>query len=113
MDESDVVDEKNIDEEIDTTHVYSRLRQYSNNDIAYSILGYFGGLVVGGLPAGEAVLFGMITGNFFVIDNADDMRSTNYELSLWFLLLAALSFIGNLAMGFGFGVTGSRLTRYV
>jgi len=116
VDESDVADEQNINEEIsvpvpDTTHVNSRLRQYSNNDIAYSILGYFGGLVVGGLPAGEAVLFGMITGNFFVIENADEMRSTNYELSLWFLLLAALSFIGNLAMGVGFGVTGSRLTR--
>ena len=39
------------------------------------------------------------------------MRSTNYELSLWFLLLAFLSLVGNVFMGLGFGVSGSRLTR--
>jgi ABC-type multidrug transport system fused ATPase/permease subunit len=42
---------------------------------------------------------------------ADEMRATNYVLSLWFLLLAAASVVGNLAMGVGFGVTGCRLTR--
>ena len=41
---------------------------------------------------------------------ADEMRATNYVLSLWFLLLAAASVVGNLAMGVGFGVTGCRLT---
>lgn len=39
------------------------------------------------------------------------MRYVNYRLSLWFLLLAAVSFIGNMAMGIGFGVSGCRLTR--
>lgn len=40
-----------------------------------------------------------------------EMRNVNYHLSLWFLLLAAISFIGNIAMGVGFGVGGCRLTR--
>lgn len=113
MAESDQPEEKNEDTEddIDTSEVSSRLWQYSKADIGYSILGYSGGIIVGGLPAGEAILFGLITGNFFVISDADQMRSTNYELSLWFLLLAFLSFVGNVSMGIGFGVGGCRLTR--
>lgn len=39
------------------------------------------------------------------------MRYVNYHFSLWFLLLAAISFIGNIMMGVGFGVGGCRLTR--
>ena len=42
---------------------------------------------------------------------ADEMRAVNTRLSLWFLLLAAISFMGNMAMGSGFGVSGCRLTR--
>lgn len=91
--------------------VGSRLRQYSNADILYSIAGYAGSIICGGLPCGEAILFGLITGNFFTIDNAEEMRSVNYQLSLWFFLLAGLSFIGNVCMGVGFGVSGCRLTR--
>lgn len=94
-----------------TKGVFSRLRQYSRLDTGYALLGNIGGIIVGGLPAGEAVLFGLITGNFFIISDADEMRSTNYELSLWFLLLAFLSLVGNVFMGLGFGVSGSRLTR--
>lgn len=104
-------EEETEDVVIDTTGVRSRLREYSKSDTMYLILGYFGGIIVGGLPAGEAVLFGLITGNFFILTDAEEMRSTNYQLSLWFLLLAALSFIGNVCMGVGFGVSGSRLTR--
>mmetsp|Transcript_13772 Transcript_13772/g.29973 ORF Transcript_13772/g.29973 Transcript_13772/m.29973 type:complete len:1335 (+) Transcript_13772:61-4065(+) len=114
--ESDDVGESAVDEETellvpDTTGVNSRLRQFSKADILYSILGNGGSIVVGALPAAEAILFGSITGNFFIITDADLMRSTNTELSLWFLLLAALSFIGNICMGLGLGVSGSRLTR--
>lgn len=43
--------------------------------------------------------------------SAAEMRYINYRLSLWFLLLAAISFVGNIAMGVGFGVSGCRLTR--
>lgn len=93
----------------DTTGVRSRLHQYM--DIGYAIIGYAGAMIVGALPAGEGILFGMITGNFFVEDDAEEMRSKGYELSLWFLLLSALSFIGNCCMGVGCGVSGSRLTR--
>ena len=39
------------------------------------------------------------------------MRNINYHLSLWFLLLALISVVGNMAMGVGFGVSGCRLTR--
>ena len=42
---------------------------------------------------------------------ADEMRTVNTYLSMWFLLLAAISFMGNMAMGTGFGVSGCRLTR--
>ncbi len=95
----------------DTTGVRSRLLQYAYKDVGYSIIGYAGAIIVGALPAGEGILFGMITGNFFVVDNAEEMRDKGYELSLWFLLLSALSFVGNCCMGVGCGVSGSRLTR--
>jgi len=45
---------------------------------------------------------------FFI---AAEMRMVNYRLSCWFMLLAIVSFIGNIAMGVGFGVSGCRLTR--
>lgn len=95
----------------DITGVSKRLQQYSKADILYAITGYAGSIIVGALPAGEAVLFGMITGNFFTIKDAQEMRDTNYALSMWFFLLAGLSFIGNVCMGIGLGVSGSRLTR--
>ena len=95
----------------DTTGVRSRLLQYAYKDVGYSIIGYAGAIIVGALPAGEGILFGMITGNFFVVDDAEEMRDKGYELSLWFLLLSALSFVGNCCMGVGCGVSGSRLTR--
>lgn len=95
----------------DITGVSKRLQQYSQADILYAITGYAGSIIVGALPAGEAVLFGMITGNFFTIKDAQEMRDTNYALSMWFFLLAGLSFIGNVCMGVGLGVSGSRLTR--
>ena len=91
--------------------ISSRLHEYSKADIGYSIMGFAGGIVVGCLPAAEAILFGVITGNFFIIDDAEVMRDTNFPLCLWFLLLAFCSLVGNIAMGVGFGVTGSRLTR--
>lgn len=95
----------------DMKGVRARLFQYSKGDTMYSVLGYIGGVIVGALPAGEAILFGQITGNFFIISDAEQMRQTNYALSWWFLLLAALSFLGNIFMGIGFGVSGSRLTK--
>ena len=39
------------------------------------------------------------------------MQDKVYKLSLWVLLLSALSFVGNCCMGVGCGVSGSRLTR--
>jgi ATP-binding cassette subfamily B (MDR/TAP) protein 1 len=95
----------------DTTGVRSRLFQYTYKDIGYSIIGYAGAIIVGALPACEGILFGMITGNFFMVEDAEVMRGKGYELSLWFLLLSALSFVGNSCMGVGCGVSGSRLTR--
>lgn len=107
----DTDDKIAFDEEPSIKGVSSRLHEYSKSDIMYSVVGYVGAIVVGALPAGEAVLFGMITGNFFIISDAEEMRSVNYQLSLWFLLLAFLSFCGNILFGIGFGVSGSRLTR--
>lgn len=49
--------------------INSRLRQFTKADFWYTLTGYGGGLIVGALPAGEAILFGSITGNFFVIDD--------------------------------------------
>ena len=111
--EQTVGDEMNSSDtdDVDISGVSSRLRQYSKADILYSIMGYAGSIVVGALPAGEAILFGLITGNFFIISDADEMRQTNYTLSLWFFLLGGLSFIGNVCIGVGLGVSGSRLTR--
>jgi ABC-type multidrug transport system fused ATPase/permease subunit len=51
------------------------------------------------------------TNNNVSFSRGAEMRKVNYHLSLWFLLLAAISFIGNIAMGVGFGVGGCRLTR--
>lgn len=98
------------EEKIDRAEVSRRIKQLSRKDFWYSVVGYAGSLIAGALPAGEAVLFGLITGNFFLLDNGDEMKATNTSLSLWFILLALLSFLGNVMSGIGFGVTGSRLT---
>ena len=94
---------------IDIKGVSSRIREYSKAEIGFTFLGCFGGMIVGVLPACEAILFGLITGNFFLIEDAQEMRDTNYALSLWFLVLAFASLGGNMAMGIGLGVSGSRL----
>ena len=107
----EVEEEETKDMPPDITGVSSRLWQYSKGDILYSVTGYAGSIIVGALPAGEAILFGMITGNFFIITDGEQMRETNTDLSLWFFLLAGLSFIGNICIGIGLGVSGSRLTR--
>jgi len=86
----------------DTSGVLSRLWQYNKAETGYTIMGYLGGGIVGALPACEAILFGFITGNFFTLSDPQEMRSTNFSLSLWFLLLAGASFLGNIAMGVGF-----------
>ena len=59
--EDEIIDAADEEEEPDTKGIYSRLRPYSQSDIWYSIMGYSGAIIVGALPAGEAILFGMIT----------------------------------------------------
>lgn len=65
--------EVNEDEGGEETYNYkdinSRLRKYTGADFWYTLAGYSGGILVGALPAGEAVLFGLITGNFFLIED--------------------------------------------
>ena len=50
----------------DITGVDSRLQKFNKSELAYSIAGYAGGIMVGCLPAAEAILFGFITGNFYM-----------------------------------------------
>jgi hypothetical protein len=98
------IDEEEDDDDgvPDTSGVLSRLWQYNKAETGYTILGYLGGMIVGALPACEAILFGIITGNFYLIEDPQEMRATNFSLSLWFLVLAAASFVANIAMGVGF-----------
>ena len=97
------------EDNLDTAGVSRRIKQLSRVDFRYNLVGYAGSVLLGALPAGEAVLFGLITGNFFLLDEGDEMKSTNTSLSLWFILLALLSFLGNVMSGIGFGVTGGYL----
>lgn len=109
MDEDD--DDDDDDGVPDTSSVLSRLWQYNKAETGYTIMGYSGGIIVGALPACEAILFGIITGNFYLIEDPQEMRATNFSLSLWFLLLAAASFVANIAMGVGF-VSSVRTKRH-
>jgi len=98
---------------IDIAGVATRLKKYNRPEIAYTIVGYAGGIVAGCLPAAEAILFGLITGNFYKYDTGKDLLEVNLPICLWFILLAACSFIGNICLGVGFGVSGSRLQKRV
>jgi len=108
--EAAIVDEQD-DSGPNLSGVLSRLWEYNKAEKWYMLLGYAGGIIAGVLPPSEGILFGSITGNFFLIDDLDEMRDVNFRLSLWFLLLAVASFLANIAMGIGFGVSGFRLTR--
>ena len=111
------MDEDNDDDDDDgvpdTSSVLSRLWQYNKAETGYTIMGYSGGIIVGALPACEAILFGIITGNFYLIEDPQEMRATNFSLSLWFLLLAAASFVANIAMGVGFVSSVTTKRHYV
>ena len=140
--DSGKVEEMNdIDEvpNIDIAGVAARLQKYNKPEIIYTIVGYAGGIVVGCLPAAEAILFGLITGNFYQYDSGQELLDVNLPICLWFILLAVCSFIGNICMGVGksnslfkclydthllkshfilphskgFGVSGSRLQKRV
>eukprot|EP00985_Skeletonema_marinoi_P011151 scaffold5282_cov242-Skeletonema_marinoi.AAC.1 len=100
-------------EDIDIAGVASRLQKYNRPEIVYTIVGYAGGIVVGCLPAAEAILFGFITGNFYKYHTGQELLDVNLPICLWFIFLSACSFIGNICMGIGFGVSGSRLQRRV
>jgi ABC-type multidrug transport system ATPase subunit len=58
----------------DTSSVLSRLWQYNKPETGYTIIGYTGGMIVGALPACEAILFGIITGNYYLIEDPQKMR---------------------------------------
>jgi ATP-binding cassette, subfamily B (MDR/TAP), member 1 len=88
----------------------SRLWQYNRPEVWYMAVGAVGALIVGALPPVEGILFGIITANFFGVEDVELMRSENRTFSLYFLILAGASFFGNLALG-SFAVSGSRLTR--
>ena len=110
IDEDDDDDDDGVP---DTSSVLSRLWQYNKAETGYTIMGYSGGIIVGALPACEAILFGIITGNFYLIEDPQEMRATNFSLSLWFLLLAAASFVANIAMGVGFVSSVTTKRHYV
>ena len=95
-------EEDGTDGSPDISGVLSRLWEYNKADRGYMTIGYIGGIIVGALPACEAILFGYITGNYFIIDDPQELRSTNFSLSLWFILFAGVSFVANIAMGVGF-----------
>jgi hypothetical protein len=85
----------------DITGVDSRLQKFNKSELAYSIAGYAGGIMVGCLPAAEAILFGFITGNFYVQDTGQELLAVNIPICYFFILLAGCSFIGNVLMGVG------------
>jgi hypothetical protein len=103
--------DENEDSAPHTSGILSRLWEYNKAEIWYMIIGYFGATVAGALPPVEGILFGILTGNYFLIDDPDELRNINFRLSLWFLLLSGASLLANICMGIGFGVSGFRLTR--
>ena len=61
--------EEDVEESYNYKEINSRLREFTKVDFWYTLMGYIGGIFVGVLPACEAVLFGSITGNFFIIED--------------------------------------------
>ena len=49
--------------------------------------------------------------NIFYAAGEGQLRPTKFRLASYFLTLAFMSLCGNIAMGIGFSVCGSRLTR--
>lgn len=66
--------------------------------------------MVGALPPCEGILTARIVDTFYTKD-PDQMLDTNRIYILNFLTLGAGALIGNLMFGYGFSVSGSRLTR--
>lgn len=85
----------------DITGVDSRLQKFNKSELAYSIAGCAGGIMVGCLPAAEAILFGFITGNFYIQETGQELLAVNIPICYFFILLAGCSFIGNVLMGVG------------
>ena len=100
-DSENVQEMEDIDEDVDIGGVAARLQKYNRPEITYTIVGYAGGIIVGCLPAAEAILFGFITGNFYMFDTGQELLEVNLPICLWFILLAVCSFIGNICMGIG------------
>lgn len=88
----------------------SRLWKHNKPEGPYMALGVAGACVAGALAPCEGILFARLTANYFQLDS-DGIREENFSLSLWFLALAALALLSNLALGIGFSVAGYRLTR--
>lgn len=88
----------------------SRLWKYNAPEACYIFMGLVGGVIVGALPPCEGILFGKITSNLFELE-PDPMRDENRTLSLIFFALAGAALFGNMLLGYGFSVSGFRLTR--
>lgn len=78
--ETGIVNESEVvQESYNYKDINSKLRKYTNADFLYTLAGYGGGIIVGALPAGEALLFGIITGNFFLIDDGKLVSCKNHH----------------------------------
>ena len=99
--EQKLAEDGDDDDVPDITGVDSRLQKFNKSELAYSIAGYAGGIIVGCLPAAEAILFGFITGNFYIQETGQELLAVNIPICYFFILLAGCSFIGNILMGVG------------
>jgi len=103
------VEEEKDDKEAEAVSM-ARLWEYNRSEFPYLILGLFGAVALGVLPPCEGIITAEMVNNFYTAGEGQ-LRPTNFRLASYFLILAVISLFGNIAMGIGFSVCGSRLTR--
>ncbi|XP_072274387.1 bile salt export pump-like [Pyxicephalus adspersus] len=116
IDESEQQDNGNIQEKGKTntkkgnTSVVMRILKYNAPEWPYLVLGSIGAAINGTLTPLYALLFSQILGTFSLPDQAEQTRQIN-GMCLFFVIIAAMSFVTQFLQGFAFAKSGELLTR--
>ena len=112
--EEEVKEEGKVEEEEEEGEIeaasMARLWEYNKDELPYLILGLVGAVALGALPPCEGIITAEMVNNFYMAEEGQ-LKPTNFRLASYFLILAAVSLVANIAMGIGFSVCGFRLTR--
>jgi len=106
-----VVKQEEVDEEDLEELLASPWRIFMMNkpEWGYLFIGILGAMVSGALAPIEAIFTAEIVDNFYTTD-PDELIEKNKPLIFSFLILGAAALVGNLISGWGFSVSGYRLS---